>query len=554
MRLVPIERDPAAATFDRMVEDFEWEIPEYFNIATHICDRHANGTEQVALYYEHEDGRESQWSFDAIARHANQLANWMVECRVGEGDRIAIVLSQCPEAAIAHVAVLKLGGISVPLSVLFGEDALIYRLQDSGAKVVIANREHANRLAQRIDALPDLEQILVCDSNDNKNRQTAFYPALKRQPVEFVTVPTKASNPAFLIYTSGTTGQPKGALIAHRCLIGNLPGFELSLDFYPSDADVFYTPADWAWTGGLMDGLLPCWYYGKPVVGYEFRKFSAARALRILEKYSVTTGFIPPTALKMIRAESRICDQYNINLRAIMSAGESVGEELLQWGRDTFGVEINEMYGQTEHNYVIGNCSSIMPSKAGSIGKAYPGHRAAIMGEDGQLVDVGVTGEIVVHKDDAVHFLGYWKNDAATRDKYSGAWFRTGDTGYMDSDGYFWFVGRTDDVISSAGYRIGPGEIENCLLEHKAVYQVAAIGVPDPDGIRGDIVKVFVVLREGFAASAELGEEIRIAVRDRLAAYEYPRAIAFVDSLPMTTTGKIRRNELRQREALSQKP
>jgi acetyl-CoA synthetase len=361
-------------------------------------------------------------------------------------------------------------------------------------------------------------------------------------------VQTLAEDPALIIYTSGTTGPPKGALIAHRSLIGNLTGFELSQNFFPQPNDVFWTPADWAWTGGLLDGLLPTWFYGMPIVGYECGKFVPEKALALMEKYAVTTAFIPPTALKMLRTVDDIPNRFELKLRAVMSAGEAVGAELYHWCREAFGIEINEMWGQSEHNYIAGNCTAIMPVKPGSLGKPYPGHRVAVIDDAGNHLPVGEMGEFATHVDDAVHFLGYWNKPGAREKKLAGEWFRTGDVGYRDADGYLWFAGRADDVISSAGYRIGPGEIEDCLMKHPAVQQAAAVGVPDPDGIRGDIVKAFIVLRTEAQATDELAEEIQQTVRKQLAAYEYPRQIEFLDELPLTTTGKVRRLELRQRE------
>ncbi|MBX2885706.1 MAG: AMP-binding protein, partial [Granulosicoccus sp.] len=483
---------------------------------------------------------------------SNQLAHVLRGLQLGVGDRLALILPQRIETALGHIAAHKLGAVSLPLSILFGVNALRYRLQDSGASVLITDREHAKLVLSIRSELPALKAILVVDQNEADGTATAdslnFWSELSDQPVTLEPVMTKADDPALLIYTSGTTGPPKGALVAHRSLIGNLTGFEMSMNFFPWKDDVFYTPADWAWTGGLFDGLLPTWFFGRPIVGYEYRKFNAERMLRLLEKYQVTTGFIPPTALKMLRAVPDINKTYQLKLRAVMSAGEMVGEELYHWAQQSLGVDINEMYGQTEHNYMVGNCSAIMPPKPGSMGKAYPGHQINIMLPDGSFAETGEMGEFVAHRDDAVHFLGYWNNPDATAAKFTGDWFHTGDTGYRDEDNFLWFVGRTDDVITSAGYRIGPGEIEDCVLQHPDVLQVAAVGVPDPQGVRGDIVKVFVVPKEGREGDDGFADEIQTLVRENLAAYEYPRAVEFLDELPMTTTGKVRRIELRQRD------
>lgn len=533
--------DEKTRDFETLCENFSWQIPEYFNIAFEVCDKHVDKQNNTALFYENDQGESKSYTFGDVKSLANQLANGLQQCGVHKGDRIAIILSQRIETAVAHIAAHKLGAVSLPLSVLFGPDALTFRLQDSAAKILITTSGIAQKISTIRDQLPALETILICD-DDNEH---GFWTLVNAQSNSFENVTTSADDPALLIYTSGTTGPPKGAVIAHRGLLGNLTGFELSQNFFPQENDVFFTPADWAWTGGLLDGLLPCWYYGKPIVGYEGRKFDPEKALYLMEKYRVTTGFFPPTALKMLRSVSNI-EKYSLHLRAMMSAGESVGEELIHWSRQAFGIDINEMCGQTEHNYMIGNCSAIMPLKPGSMGKAYPGHTVEIMGPEGQILPTGEVGEFVAHRQDAVHFLGYWKKPEATLKQYSGEWFHTGDVGYRDEDGYLWFLGRTDDVISSAGYRIGPGEIEDCLLRHPAVLQAAAVGVPDPEGLRGDIVKAFIVLKPGFEASQNLASEIQADVRKNLAAYEYPRAIAFLEELPMTTTGKVRRIELRK--------
>ncbi|MCP3687218.1 MAG: AMP-binding protein, partial [Gammaproteobacteria bacterium] len=339
---------------------------------------------------------------------------------------------------------------------------------------------------------------------------------------------------------------PKGALIAHRAVIGNFTGFELSQNFFPNNNDLFWTPADWAWTGGLWDALLPSLNYGVPILAYEGSGFDPERACHLMDKYRVTNTFIPPTALKMLRSVGDIKNNYTLHLRAVMSAGEQVGDELIHWGQEALEVTINEMWGQTEFNYLVGNCSAIMPPRPGSMGKPYPGHRVDIINDNGEVLTTGAHGELAAWCDDPVMFLGYWNNPAATESKKTGNWFRTGDIGYRDEDGFLWFVGRKDDVISSAGYRIGPGEIEDSLLRHPAVLQAAVIGKPDK--LRGQIVKAYVVLSEQQIASDELAKHIQQSVRERLSAHEYPREIEFVDSLPMTTTGKVRRMDLRQRE------
>ena len=426
---------------------------------------------------------------------------------------------------------------------MFGPEALEYRLRDSGSRIVITDASKYDSLRDLQPELPNLENIIGCQTGDGK---TEFWQLIERASSQFEIIQTFADDPACLIYTSGTTGPPKGALLAHRAVIGNFSGFEMSQNFFPRPNDVFWTPADWAWTGGLWDGLLPSLNYGVPILAYEGAGFDPEHAAALMSQYHVTKAFIPPTALKMMRSVENIKDRFAIRLRAVMSAGEQVGEELIHWGRENLGISINEMWGQTEFNYLVGNCSAILPPKPGSMGKPYPGHRVDVIDDEGNVLAVGEHGELAAWCNDPVMFLGYWNNDAATEAKKTANWFRTGDIGYRDEDGFLWFVGRKDDVISSAGYRIGPGEIEDSLLRHTAVLQAAVIGKPDE--LRGQIVKAFIVLSNNHQASSELAKDIQQSVRERLSAHEYPREIEFVDTLPMTTTGKVRRMELRQQE------
>ncbi len=532
-------------SFEALYQSFRWDIPEALNIAQLVCTRHADGTNRLALTAEDASGGRTQYSFDQLELLSNQLATVFSNLGVMRGDRVAVVLPQRVETALVHLAAHKLGAVSLPLSVLFGDDALRYRLSDSQSKLVITNAARLDLIKRLSSELPELTNTLCVDSLPDASGAADFWALLNGAVPVKDTAVTSKDDPAFLLYTSGTTGPPKGALIPHRALIGNLTGFELSQNGFPKENDCMYTPADWAWTGGLLDGLLPSWYYGVPVLGYDSQKFEAERIAEVMSRNKVTCTFMPPTALKMLRAVPDIFTRYPSSLRSVMSAGEAVGEELLLWGRKVLDLDINEMCGQTEHNYLMGNCSAIMPVKPGSMGKAYPGHRVALMNSAGQLLDQGEQGEIVAHRDDPVHFLGYWNNPEATNKKYTRDWFHTGDVGYIDGDGYLWFMGRADDVISSAGYRIGPGEIEDCALQHPAVLQAAAIGVPDPDGIRGDVVKLCIVLNANFSPTTETEKQLQQHVRTRLAAYEYPRIIEFYKQLPMTTTGKVKRKELR---------
>jgi acetyl-CoA synthetase len=436
-----------------------------------------------------------------------------------------------------------LGAIALPLAILFGPEALEYRLRDSASKVVISDASKYETLRAMLPGLAELQVVIGCNTGESSNE---FWNLLKRASSDLEIVKTRADEAACLIYTSGTTGPPKGALVAHRAVIGTFTGFEMSQNFFPQKGDVFWTPADWAWTGGLWDALLPSLNYGMPVLAYEGTGFDPERASCMMGKYSVTNAFIPPTALKMLRSIANLKQQYSLQLRAVMSAGEQLGEELIHWGEEALDLTINEMWGQTEFNYLVGNCSAIMAPKPGSMGKPYPGHRVDVIDDEGRVLAVDEPGELAAWCDDPVMFLGYWNNEAATKEKITNNWFRTGDIGYRDGDGFLWFVGRKDDVINSAGYRIGPGEIEDSLMKHPAVLQTAVIGKPDE--LRGEIVKAYIVLARGYKADDDLGKEIQMSVRERLSAHEYPREVEFIDELPMTTTGKVRRMDLRQRD------
>ena len=536
---------PERKDFEQIRRSFKWNIPTYYNMAWEVCDKHKTLSRQPAMYCESFDAEAKVYTFGDFRKLSNQLANGLARLGVTRGDRVGIVLPQRVETAIAHLATHKLGAVSLPLSVLFGPDAIEYRLHDSGAKTVIAAGRHVQMIQDLRVHLPELQTVISCDGPDGDE---AFWDLVEQGSDRYEITPTLAEDPALLIYTSGTTGPPKGALVAHRSLLGNLPGFELSQNYYPQSADVFWTPADWAWTGGLLDGLMPTWVYGRPIVAYAGGKFDPEKACHLLGKHKVTNTFIPPTALKMIRQVANI-DRYNFCLRAIMSAGESLGAELVEWGREALNLSINEMWGQTEFNYLAGNCSAIMDIRPGSMGKPYPGHEVDAIDENGEVLPRGDHGELAARIGDPVMFLGYWNNEEATQAKISNGWFRTGDVGYRDRDGYIWFVGRKDDVISSAGHRIGPGEIEDSLLKHPAVAQAAVIG--SPDALRGNIVKAYIVLAQSYTASEELKLEIQTAVKNRLAAHEYPREVEFINEMPMTTTGKIRRLELRKIDAES---
>ena len=535
---------PRVNDYDSLIRQFRWPVPARYNIGVDVCDRWADKEPgRLAILHARPDGRDEQVTYGWLRETSNRLANALQANGIKRGDRVAILLPQLPEVAAIHIAIYKLGGVALPLAVLFGTDALSYRLANSGAAALITNARGAERIAEIRKDLPALKLVLSLDGPCDG--ALAFADLLAKAAPDFAPVDTSADDPAMMVYTSGTTGQPKGALHGHRVLIGHFPGVETHHDFLPQPGDRIWTPADWAWAGGLLNVLLPGLHYGVPVVARRFEKFDPDEAFALMARTQIRNAFIPPTALRMLRAAPNPKGRHIINMRSIGSGGESLGAETYEWGKSAFGLVINEFYGQTECNIVLSACSAIGVSKPGAIGRPVAGHTVAIIDAAGNPLKAGETGQIAVRRPDPVMFLEYWRDPDATRDKFIGDWLRTGDQGVMDEEGYVSFVGRDDDVITSAGFRIGPGEIEDCLIRHPAVALAAAVG--KPDALRTEIVKAFIVLKNGYTASDSLALEIQGFVKTRLSAHEYPREVAFIDDMPMTTTGKVIRRLLRQR-------
>ncbi|MDQ4135990.1 MAG: acyl-CoA synthetase [Pseudomonadota bacterium] len=533
-----LERAP---DYDTLIAAFRWRIPDRYNIGIDVCDRWAAVTpERPAILDVSADGRVTAYTYGELRDASNRLANALRARGVGRGDRVALLLPQGPAVPVVHVAIYKLGAIALPLAALFGIDAIEYRLKDAGAKAIVTNAAGVVKLRE-ISDIPSLETVVSVDGPDGAVE--GWTEMLARASSDFALVDTAADDPAMMIYTSGTTGPPKGALHAHRVLLGHLPGVQMPHEFLPQEGDRLWTPADWAWAGGLLNVLLPGLHFGVPVVARKSEKFDPEEAFRLMADLRVRNTFVPPTALRMLRTVPNPAGRFDLDLRTVASGGEALGAETFAWGREALGLTINEFYGQTECNLVLASCAAIGVARAGAIGRPVPGHHVAVIRNDGSRCETGELGQIAVRRPDPVMFLAYWNKPGATEAKFVGDWMTTGDQGRVDEDGYVHFVGRDDDVITSAGYRIGPGEIEDCLIRHPAVALAAAVGKPDP--VRTEIVKAFVVLKEGRQPSDELATDIQAFVRARLSAHEYPREIAFRTHLPLTTTGKVIRRLLR---------
>lgn len=529
--------------YESVYRSFSWDIPEFVNIAHEACDRHATGEGHLALVVVDQDGGSERYTFDDISALSNRFANVLAGHGLSRGDRVGVLLSQGVETAVAHIGTFKAGMISLPLFTLFGDDALTHRLVGSGTKLVVTDRDGALKLARIRDRLPSLDTILVIGDDLTDGANVSYDDALARASDRFDPVRTRCDDPAVIIFTSGTTGSPKGALHGHRVLRGHLPSIDFIHDGFPRPGDMHWTPADWAWIGGLFDMLFPSWFHRVPVIAHRSRKFDPGFAMRLMAEQGVRNVFLPPTALRMLRAAGVPRDR--VRLRSMLTGGEALGSDIVEWVQDTLGTTPHEVYGQTECNLVVGTNSRLFPLRPGSMGKPIPGHVVEIVDETGHVLPTGHEGIVGVRRPDPIMLLRYWNDPHASAAKFAGDYLLTGDVARRDEDGYFWYVGRADDVITSAGYRIGPTEIEDCIMRHPKVARAAVVGIPDP--LRTESIKAWIVLKPGETPSPSLVEDIQGFVRTRLAAYEYPRHVAFIDELPTTITGKVLRRELRAR-------
>ena len=533
---------PRADDYATVYERFRWNVPERYNMAHDACDRHAADPGRVALVVEGEAGGTREWTFHRIRQLANRCANLLEACGVEPGDRVAILLGQAVETAVANLACFKCGAVSMPLFTKFGLEDLEFRLADGAARVLVTDIGNFARVAPAVDRLPHLETVFTVDGETDGARD--FWRDLERGSVRYATRATRAEDPAVLLYTSGTTGSPKGVLHAQRILLGHIPGMDFANNYLGQAGDRLWSPADWAWIGGLFDILMPAWYYGLPVIAAPRPDFDPEEALDILARHRVRNTLLLPTMLQLMAQVPG--GRHDVALRSVFTGGEPVGADVMAWAEETLGAAVNEIYGQTECNLVAGGCSMLLERRPGAIGVPIPGHVVDVVDDDGELAEPGGTGHIAVRQPDPVAMLSYWRRPEANAEKVVNGWLLTGDVGHKDEDGFLWFTGRADDVITCDGVQFGPGEIEECLTAHQDVALAAAIGVPDPS--RGEVVKAFVVVREGSSAGSGLGGVLLALGRRDLPAHAAPRAIEFVEDLPRTTTGKIMRRELRRQE------
>lgn len=520
--------------------------PADANIHAMTLGRHlgAEARDRTALIYEAPDGSVTRQTFAEVDRAATSLAATLRATGFGRGDFIGLHLGQHPDTAVAHMAICKIGAVAVTLSQLYGPDTLAHALNDCRARAILTDRAAWGGLDAT--AFPHVTHVWMRDPLPGALDLAA---AFATDAPGFVPDFTGADDPALLMYTSGSTGKPKGILHGHRVLAAYTPSIALFFNLSMEDDDaVFWSPSDWAWVGGLLDMLFPAWMAGRPIAT-SIDRFSADQAYTFMARHRVTHTFLAPTAIKRLAQDPDPRAQHDLALRVICTGGEALAAETLDWAERRLGVVCNEFYGMTEVNHLIGNCAALYPRRPGSMGRAYPGHRVELVDAEGTPVPDGEPGEVVTPATSPTRFLGYLNNEAKEAEMRLGPWLRTHDLAVRDADGYFWYKGRSDDLIKSSGFRIGPAEIEDCLLSHPAVAECAVIGKPDPD--RGQIVKALVRLRAGHAATDALMADLITHVRTRLGPYKAPREIEFLSDFPMTSSGKINRRALRDRETPS---
>lgn len=543
-------------SWDQLCTNFKWEVPQKMNAAFYVCDAHAEDKSKVAIFHEDNAGQKGKITFWELKNLTSRLANYLQSQGLSKGDRVAICLPQRPEAIISHIAAWKLGCVSMPLTVLFGPDGLKYRLEHSGAKVVIVEDTILNALREIKQDLKCLKKTLVVGDVKLEEDEIGFGEAMAGMSRYFDPVEMYHDDNMLLVYTGGTTGDPKGVVHRHSWIFRGPGHFAALCNAEIRPGDVFWNPADFAWVGPLFDLAFPGLFYGKPILTYAGGgKFDPEKAFKLIEDYGLTILYIPPTGLRMMRQVDSPSEKFDLSSGRVLASGaEAFGKALPEWAKKTFGSQmvVHEIYGQTEATLLTINCQKYYEYKC-NIGKAVPGLKVEILDAEGNVLPPGEQGEIAIGAFDGnpVVLKEYWKSPEATKEKFKGNWMLTGDLGVKDKDGYFTFLSRTDDIIISSGYRIGPSEIEDLLIKHEAVLEAAVIGIPDET--RGEIPKAFVILRKGHEPTDDLAKELQLFIQGRLAKHEYPRKIQFVTELPKTTTGKIKRKDLRAMEGIASK-
>jgi len=536
-------------TYEMLMKHFHIPPQKYFNMATDTVDKNAGGSasDRIALICDRDDRSQVTYSYQDLAALSNNLASFLQKKGVGKGDVVACFAGQGIESAMAHLAAYKIGAIVAPLSQLYGPEAVRHVLQDCNPRVIVTEQLLWERIATTVEDI-GIELAIISDNKEITKNRLDFQSILDIPASrDFVSAKTSVNDPALLLYTSGSTGMPKGILHRQGLLRGYLSSVSLFYEMHMNEeGQRLWTISDWSWVAGIFNVMLTGWYFGHAVVAGD-QKFTPSWTFSFLEKHSISHCFLTPTALKRLAETKDPRGAWpGIALRAIGTGGEPLPAAVLEWGQRELGAPINEFYGLTEVNHLIGNCSRLWSIKPGSMGRAYPGHTITVLDENRVPVKDGVVGEIAARQDDPTLFIEYWQNESRTRAIQHGEWILTGDYGYRDEDGYFWYKGREDDLIKSAGYRIGPAEIEDALVSHPEVVEAAVIGVPDED--RGHAIKAFVSLSNPENASDQLVTELQNHVKTTLAYFKYPRIVEFVNQFPLTSTGKINRKELRRQE------
>ncbi|MEF8861894.1 MAG: AMP-binding protein [Haloarculaceae archaeon] len=540
--------------YDELYGTFEWEIPETFNAATYCCDRWAEADpDRVAIHAVEAEG-EREYTYGDLRAMANRLANHLQARGVERGDRVGVSGAQKVEFVAAHLAIWKLGAVTVPLSLLFGPEGLGYRLRDSGASAFVADAAALEALREVREDCEALDTVLTVDGEPREG-EVEFHAAIEGESEAFETRETDADEPAALLYTSGTTGPPKGTVHAHRFLLGALPVYlTVAWNMDPSQDRPMYSPVEWSWVATMYVGLLSSLYYGGSIVADADPEFDPERTLDIVERYRVGNISGPTTVYRMLMGVSDVEDYDLSSLAVAVQGGEALDQEVVEWLREQGdGIAVHEAYGQTEAGVFVGDCEALgVEHQPGRMGRPLPGSEAAAIDlEEAEKVPEGEVGEIALrYEDNPMAFLEYWNEPEKTAAVRDGGWHRTGDLGTRHADGSLSFHSRKDDVIVTSGYRVGPDEIEESLAGHEAVAVAGVVGVPHEE--RGEVPKAFVVPSEGHEPDEPLREELQRHVKERLAKYEYPRELEFLEELPRTTTGKVRRQSLREREGLAE--